>query len=220
MGELTDDVPKPLLKISGRPILEYTLSNLPDAISEIIFVVGYRGEMIRQRFGNEFNGKKITYVEQTELNGTGGALWTAKDILCDKFLVLMADDLYHRPDLEKLLPYELALLVRQIENNDRFGTVEIDEKGHLKSVIEFCNLPDKNAAGNLVNMGAYALNKEIFDYALMPVSAKEFGLPQTLAQMADKHKIKVIKANVWHPNGQEEDLIKGEAVVKKHFNKN
>jgi len=217
MGDLTDEIPKPLLKISNRPILEYTLNNLPEEISEIIFVIGYKGEMIKKYFGNEFNGKKIVYVEQEELNGTAGALWVAKDILRDKFLVLMADDLYHKPDLEKLLAYDLALLVKEVANNTRFGVVAMDESGCLKEVVEYKFLKG-SPAGNLVNMGAYVLNPKIFDYAPFPISAKEFGLPQTLAQMADKHKIKVIRANVWHPNGQEEDLIKGEAVVKKHFN--
>lgn len=219
MGKLTNDIPKPLLKISGRPIVEYTLLNLPEEISEIIFVIGYKGEMIKKYFGEKFNGKKISYVEQKELNGTGGAIFNLKDLIDDRFLVLNGDDIYHVDDLAKLLPHKMALLVKQIENNDRFGTVEVDKQGYLKSIVEFRNLKDKNAAGDLVNTGAYVLNKEIFNYPQVPISEKEFGLPQTLAQMTDKHKIKVIKANVWHPNGQEEDLIKGEEVVRKYFNK-
>jgi len=219
MGKLTNNIPKPLLKISGRPIVEYTLLNLPEEISEIIFVIGYKGEMIKKYFGEKFNGKKISYVEQKELNGTGGAIFSLKNLIYNRFLVLNGDDIYHVDDLAKLLSHKIALLVKQIENNDRFGTVEVDKQGYLKSIVEFRNLKDKNAASNLVNTGAYVLNKEIFDYPQVPISEKEFGLPQTLAQMTDKHKIKVIKANVWHPNGQEEDLIKGEEVVRKYFNK-
>jgi len=47
MGELTNDLPKPLLKISGRPILEYTLANLPREIDEVILVIGYHGHKIK-----------------------------------------------------------------------------------------------------------------------------------------------------------------------------
>lgn len=219
MGKLTNNIPKPLLKISNRPIVEYTLLNLPEEISEIIFVINYKGEMIKKHFGKKFKNKKISYGEQKEINGTGGAIFNLKNLIDDRFLVLNGDDIYHRDDLVKLLPYKMALLVKQIENNDRFGTVEVDEQDYLKSVVEFRNLKDENAAGNLVNMGAYILNKEIFDYPQVPISEKEFGLPQTLAQMTDKHKIKVIKANVWHPNGREEDLIKGEEIIRKYFNK-
>lgn len=217
MGELTNDAPKPLLKISGKPILEYSLANLPEEILEVILVIGYKGEMIKEYFGDNWQGKKIKYVEQKELNGTGGAVHSVKDLVQDRFLVLMADDLYHKSDLEKLLEHDLALLVREIEQNTRFGVVEKDEDDYLKNVIEFKDLKGRQIDAHLVNMGAYMLNKNFFNYPLVKISDKEFGLPQTLAQMADKYKIKVIKASCWHPNGQQEDLIKGEEIVNKHF---
>jgi len=219
MGELTNELPKPLLKISGRPILEYTLQNLPQEITEVILVVGYKGEMIKEHFGNEFEGRKIKYVEQTELKGTGAAVFLVKDLVDDKFMVLMGDDLYHKDDLGKLMPYDLAVLVKEIEKNDRFGVVEMDEEGYLKSVIEFKDLKDRQMDTHLVNSAAYILNKEFFNYPLAPIfGGKEFGLPQALAQMADKYKIKVVKADVWHPNTSEDDLIKGEKTVNEHFN--
>ncbi len=214
MGELTNDIPKPLLKISGKPIVEYTLFNLPEEISEIIFVIGYKGEMIRQQFGDEFNGKRISYVEQKELNGTAGALWLAKDILRDKFLVLMGDDLYHRDDLRKIIRHDLAILIKAINEPSRFGVVETDKEGNLVRVVE----RPQNPKSNLVNTGAYVLNLKFFDYALVPVyNGTEFGLPQTLAQMADKYKIKVERAEAWHPNTIGNDLAKAEEVVRKYF---
>lgn len=218
MGELTNDIPKPLLKIKGRSIVEYTMYNLPQEIDEVIFVIGYKGEMIKEHFGNEWEGKKIKYVEQRELNGTGAAVFATKDLIKDRFLALNGDDLYHREDLEKMLPYQLAVLVKEVENNDRFGVIKTDQEGYLKQIIEFKDLKEKNG-DNLVNTGAYMLNREIFNYPLAPIfGGKEFGLPQTLAQMADKHKIKVVSLDVWHSNTQEEDLIKGKEVVDKHFN--
>jgi len=56
---LTLETPKPLLKIKGRPILDYTFSSLPEKISEVILVVGYKGEQIKNYLGDEFSGKKI-----------------------------------------------------------------------------------------------------------------------------------------------------------------
>ena len=215
MGELTNDVPKPLLKISTRPILEYTLNNLPEEISEIVFIVGYKGELIRRQFGEEFKGKKISYVEQTELNGTAGALWTAKGILRDKFLVLMGDDLYQCDDLRKIVRHDLAILTKEINEPSRFGVVETDESGNLLRVVERPAAPKSN----LVNTGAYVLNMDFFNYSMAPVyGGTEFGLPQTLAQMADKYKIKVERASFWHSNTKCEDLAKAEEIVKKYFN--
>ncbi|MDD2753193.1 MAG: nucleotidyltransferase family protein [Candidatus Portnoybacteria bacterium] len=212
MGELTDEIPKPLLKIGGRPIVEYALDNLPEEISEIIFIVGYKGDMIRKYFGGEHKGRKISYCEQTDFNGTAGAICLAKDMLADRFLVLMGDDLYHKKDLKKLLRHDLALLVKKIENNTRFGVVEKDSEGNLKQVVEFKFLKDRKG-GNLVNIGAYLMSKDFFDYPFVLVSDKEFGLPQTLAQMADKYKIKAVEADFWHPNGHKEDLAEGEKII-------
>ncbi len=217
MGDLTNSTPKPMLKIGGRPILEYTLSGLPKEISEVILIVGYHGQKIKNHFGEKFSGKKLRYVWQQRLDGTGGAIWQIKNLLKSRFMVLMGDDIYHQNDLRKLLAYELALLVKEVEDNKRFGVVEIDEVGYLKGVVEFRFLKEGQAS-NLVNIGAYMLTKEFFNYPLVPVSETEFGLPQTMAQMADKHKIKVVEADFWHPTGLEEDLIKGEEIVNRYFN--
>jgi len=61
-------------------------------------------------------------------------------------------------------------------------------------------------------------HSRIFNYLLAPVyGGAEFGLPQTMAQMADKHKIKVVRDSVWHPNTCGSDLKKAEEIVRKYF---
>src|SRR3989339_2265598 len=107
MKELTDDLPKSLLPINGRPIIEYALENLPDIISEIILIVGYKSKMIKDHLGDNYLGKPIKYIEQKELNGTAGALWAARDLVKDKFLVMYGDDFYSKKDLEKLVANDL-----------------------------------------------------------------------------------------------------------------
>lgn len=222
MGEFTNDLPKPMIRIKGRPILEYTLANLPEEISEIIFVIGYKGDLIKSHFGDEWKGRKIKYVVQENLNGSAGALHQAKDFLEDKFLVLNGDDLYRRPDLEKLINNNPpALLVKEIENPKKFGVVKTDDNGYLLEVIESGRPRDENL--NLVNIGAYLLNKNFFDYQLAKrlaeVSEKEFGLPQTLATMAKDYKIKVEKAKFWQPVGYPEDILKAEKIISQFSSK-
>jgi bifunctional UDP-N-acetylglucosamine pyrophosphorylase/glucosamine-1-phosphate N-acetyltransferase len=222
MGELTNDLPKPMLRINGQPILEYSLANLPEEISEIIFVIGYKGDLIRVHFGNEYKDKKIRYVWQKDLNGSAAALHQAKDFLEDKFLVLNGDDLYQRSDLEKLIKNEApALLVKEIESSEKFGVVKTNNKGNLLEVIESGRQRDENL--NLVNIGAYLLNKEFFDYQLvkksMEISEKEFGLPQTIAKMAKDYKIKVEKAKFWQPIGYPEDILKAEKIITQFSSK-
>ena len=56
---LTDDLPKPMVRVNGRPILEYTLSILPKEIDEVILIVGYLKEKIIEYFGDSFKGVPI-----------------------------------------------------------------------------------------------------------------------------------------------------------------
>jgi len=214
MGELTNNTPKPMLRVNGRPILEYALSNLPDEISEIIIVIGYKGEIIKSYFGDQYKNKKIRYAIQEYLNGSGDAVWQAKDLLKDKFVVLNGDDLYRFSDLEKLITSEPpALLAKEIDHPGRFGVLKTDDKGHLSEIVE---APQENC-GNLINIGAYLLDRKIFNYELVKKSGrmdeKEFGLPQTIMKMAKEYKIKVVKAEFWQPIGCPEDIVKAEKVI-------
>ena len=71
---LTHNVPKSMIRVAGRPILEWSIDRLPPEIEEVILVVGYRQEQIRQHFGNQWHGRRIRYAEQTEPKGTGHAV--------------------------------------------------------------------------------------------------------------------------------------------------
>ena len=95
---LTLSKPKPLLKIANTTLLEYNLNQLDGLVEEVILVVGYKKEMIKDMFGDSFKKVKITYVEQIEQNGTGGALLSVKNHLKGKFLVMNGDDLFSKKD--------------------------------------------------------------------------------------------------------------------------
>lgn len=213
MLHLTDKAPKPILKINGKPILEYKLEILPKEINEIVFIIGYYGELIMDHFGCQFQGKKIKYIFQKELNGTGGALHLAKGILEDKFLVMNGDDFYHKQDLKKMLKHNFAVLGYKMDDPSRYGVIKTDKRGNMIEVVE----NPKDAKYKLVNTGAYVLNKKFFDYDLIPKKTgdKEFGLPQTLAQMSKDYKIKVVKARAWYPVGNPEDLEKAKWELPK-----
>ena len=75
---LTENVPKSLGPVGGKPILEYTMGILPPGIDEVIIVIGYRGDTIRSYFGESFGRLKLTYVEQPIPLGTGEALRRAR----------------------------------------------------------------------------------------------------------------------------------------------
>lgn len=211
MGKLTTATTKPMLKIKGKSILEHKINALPKKIKEIIFIVGYRSEDIIHHFKRYYNGRKIIYVFQTKLNGTGGAIHSAKSILKDKFLVMNGDDLYTKKDLNNLLKHDLAILGFEVDDPSAFGVIKVDKNKHMIDVIE----KPKNMKKALANAGVYVLNQKFFDYDLVPIGNGEFGLPQTMAKMARDHKIKVEKATHWHAIGNPEDLKEAEKVLHK-----
>jgi len=144
---LTENIPKCLIKVGKKTILEHTLSELPQSIKEVIIVVGRLKSQIKKQIGNHFANRAIRYVEQTEQLGTGHALFTAKDAIGDeKFVVLMGDNIYIKSDVESCLNQKLALLAKEIEAPERLGIVNV-ENGMLVNVIE----NPKLSAGSLVN---------------------------------------------------------------------
>lgn len=211
MGELTREVAKPMLKIKGKPILEHKLNALPKEITEIIFVVGYRGEQIMNYFKKSWGGRKITYVVQKNLNGTGGAVHLVKSFVAEKFVVMMGDDLYHKKDIQKILKHDLAILGHEVEDIGQFGIIKTDGRKNMIDVVE----KPKKSKDKLANTGLYVLNKKFFEHELASIGNGEYGLPQTLAQMSKKHKIKVEKATNWFPIGNPDDLKKAEEIIHK-----
>ncbi len=207
---LTDKTPKPLLKIAGKPILEHNLLQLPESVDEIILVVHYLKDRIKDYFGNKFDGKEITYVEQKELLGTAHALWSAKDYLReDRFVSMMGDDFYSKEDISECMKYDLCVLVKEAEGPRHFGIVKTKTNGFLESIDDDFSPGPKS---NLVNIGFFVLDKRIFKYDMVRISTGEFGLPQTVAKMARDYPIKVVKANFWFPISNLEDLKRAEEL--------
>lgn len=211
MQELTDEIPKPMLKLKGKPILEHKINMLPKEIDEIIFVVGYCGDYIIRYFKHYFAGRRIIYVYQHNINGTGGALHLARSVLKERFMVMMGDDLYHKKDLRKLLRHNLAILGREVEDTSLFGIIKTNKAGNMVDVIE----KPKKSKDKLANTGVYMLNKKFFDYDLVSIGGGEFGLPQTFAKMAKKYAIKVEKADIWCPIGTPKDIGMAEKTLNK-----
>ena len=205
MKDLTDGTPKPLLKVDGKNLLEHKFDALPDEIKEIVIVIGYLGDQIKDYFGDSHNGRKITYVEQGELDGTGGALMCAKDVLNERFLVLNGDDVYPTKDIEKMLKYPWAIGVKHFRTEMCGGLVVVDEHGMLKDIVE-----GKHADGGFVNMGIYVLQKSFFDYPLTPKAegSDEYGLPQQLMLAAKDVQVHVytVESTGWRQYSCPEDL--------------
>lgn len=212
MGVLTKETPKPMLPLLGKPMLEWKLTMLPDAIDEVILIVGYLGEQIEAYFGDEWRGRAMSYVYQKALNGTGGAVALMPDRLSGAALVMMGDDLYHPEDLLDLTRETSAVLGLAVDDAEHYGLLEVNEAGNLAKITE---RPHGYRTG-IVNTGAYLLHPHFFDYPLVPISETEYGLPQTLALMGKDTPVRVLRARAWQPVGKPEDIALGEVFLKKY----
>ena len=221
MVELTESVPKPMLDVGGKPLLEYKLEALPEEVDEVIIIVGYLGSTIQKHFGGSYAGKRIFYVEQEELNGTAGALWDAKDILKDRFLVMAGDDIYTKEDMEAVIaPGDCwRLLTQQLSEMYRAGRVELDEQGRITDIIESSKEDEMRKASGLASTSMFLLDKRIFEAPLVPKheGSLEFGLPQTVMAAARSLGIRFepVFTDQWIQITAPKDLVYAAEILKK-----
>jgi len=212
MQPLTYDVPKPMIRVAGKNLIEHKLDQLPDGIEEVIIIIGYLGNQIVDYFGDEYKGKKITYIEQKELLGTGKALWLAKDKIHGKFISMMGDDIYCKEDLEKCFSNDWAVLVKKMQGPTRGGKVVLNNDGHLAEIIEGVHNHDNE---HLMNIGLFVMQPEIFNYELEKLPGKEeWGLPQTLVKAAQDFDVKIVPASFWQQVTDVNDVKKLETILK------
>lgn len=201
---LTETTPKALIHVGGKPLIDHSLTALPKAIDECIVVVHHLGGQIQAYLGERWDGRRIRYVTQGELLGTGHALHAARDLLHGTFLVLNGDDLYRSADLERMAEHDLAVLFCELEHPVRAGAPICDTDGRLVEILE-------DTETTLVNAGCYLLDGRFFRYPLVQLPGRnEYGLPQTLVAMAQDFPIAIIRTNFWIPVGTPEELERAE----------
>lgn len=169
MRPFTFEMPKGLLPVAGKPILEHIVEMLRENnVRDIIFSIGHLGEKIQEHFGDGKKwGVKITYVAEEKERGTGGALvLTKKYITSDTFLVIHGDILIDI-DLSDLIAFHkkqesiATLAVTSVVDPSSFGEVIL----HGAKIMQFIEKPQKGKqTSQLVNCGLYILEKEIFNF--------------------------------------------------------
>ncbi|EHD2721703.1 NTP transferase domain-containing protein [Campylobacter coli] len=160
LRSVVQDLPKPMAPINGKPFLAFVLEYLKkQGIAEIILSVSYKYELIQEYFKDEFHGMKIHYNIEKELLGTGGAIKDALNLVKNEVYVLNGDTFFDI-DLKKLVlnSSKICIALKQMQNFDRYGTVNVNKQGFLTSFEE--KIFKKQG---LINGGIYLLKKDIFD---------------------------------------------------------
>ncbi len=197
---LTLTRPKALLPILNKTILEHQLDALSGLVDGVVMVVGYKSEMIRERFGSRYGALAIDYVEQEEQRGTGHAVLLCEPLVDGPFIAMNGDDLFAAGDLARLARADQAALVKEIEDPRLYGIYEVTPEGRVIRLVE----KPKVVFSKLTNIGVYKFAPGIFDVLRhTPLSERgEIEITsaiQTLAQVSD---FRVVKAEGhWLPIG-------------------
>jgi len=212
MRPLTLKTPKPLLPVNGKPLLEHIINALPPEISEIILVVGYLGDQIKNYCGNISHGKRISYVIQKEMLGTYKALELCRPLLGnDLFLMMYADDLFSLVSIKKLLAKrDLAILVKEVPDPRPFAAVLVNADGSVKEIEE----KPQNPKSNLANTGPAVLDQRIFEFPASRSPKGEYYLTDSTNNLARHYKVYAIEADWWLPIARPEDLKNAEEFLK------
>ncbi|MCK5027124.1 MAG: NTP transferase domain-containing protein [Candidatus Pacebacteria bacterium] len=203
MGHLTKEIPKPLLRAGGKTLLEHKLDMLPIEINEIVIVVGYLDTKIKDHLGYSYKNKTIVYVKQRTLDGTAGAIRAAHDVLQEKFVVMMGDDIYDEKDIVACMQKPWAINVKEIQKIECGGEI-ITQKGRLINIHEKRHY----IKHGYINTGLYMLKKKFFNCepVLVP-GTKEFGIPHTLVSIAQTEPVEVvISKHLWIQISDQTDL--------------
>lgn len=183
---LTEKIPKPMVEISGKPILAHAINGLAlHGVKKIIIATGFMSEKIREFFGDGKKfGVEINYSHEEKPLGTGGALLHAQNLLDKKFFMLNGDNLSDINFTEMHMAHEQnnaagTIALVQVDDVSNYGIARLEGE----KITEFVEKPAKeNAPGSWANSGAYILEKTAMD--LLPVghSMIEKALFPALAQ--------------------------------------
>jgi NDP-sugar pyrophosphorylase family protein len=163
---LTEDRPKPLIEVGGRPIIEWQIRWLSRyGVDTIVVLAGYHRERLIEFLGSGSRfGVSVVYVVEEEPLGTGGAIKNAEKVLGDGvFLAVNGDVVTDIPVTElvrSLEEYPEALAtIALVPLRSPYGIVEVDNSGRVRSFREKPLLED-----HLINAGVYAMRPEVFRY--------------------------------------------------------
>lgn len=178
LAPLTSDIPKPLVSMVGKPIMQCVIEHLRGfGITEIGVTLSHMPDKIMQYFGDGSNlGVKLTYFIEKEPLGTAGSVKQARDFVSDDFIVIAADA-YTKIDLDELIRFHRArrsaFTIAVVKRQDvrGLGVVEMNGRGLITRFIEKPDQSDRRF--NFVNTGIYIVTKGMLK--LIPEGFFDFG---------------------------------------------
>jgi dTDP-glucose pyrophosphorylase len=201
MRELTADLPKPMIEVRGKPVLQYIVEGLRDAgVRRFLIVVGYRADVVQNFFGDGSRYKiDVQYTTQEKQDGTGRVVDLAREFVDQSQFILAYGDILIDPANYKRIvdladDVESIISVTRGEDVSKGGAVFVNEQ------MELVDLREKPKAGEPTspwyNAGLYAFRASIFDFTakLKPSPRGEYELTDAIRELAQSGKVRAGRA--------------------------
>ncbi|HYA61463.1 MAG TPA: bifunctional sugar-1-phosphate nucleotidylyltransferase/acetyltransferase [Candidatus Acidoferrum sp.] len=220
MRPLTHKVPKVMLPVEGKPVLEHIIKACLEAeIKQFIIVTGYHEEIIKSYFGDGHHyNAQIRYVSQNQPLGTAHAIAQARDFIEQKFLVLNGDSLVSSSTVKalahKLMDKTIVVAIKEVAKPQYYGVIEVrgDE------VVRIIEKP-KEPLSNLANLGIYGFDPVIFNAIDVTVlsSRGEYEITDSIQFLIDQsYDVGYLNVrNMWIDIGTPWDLLSANEILLK-----
>lgn len=225
---LTSTRPKHLITLTGKPILQFCLDAVKTAgITDIIIITHYMSDKIKTHFKDGAKqGLKISYVEQSELLGTGNATMIAEPFVDGPFVLVYGDLLFTSDTVKQVVDLynekkpEAVMAAIAVDKPENYGIIELAEGKQLERIIE--KPKPGETSSNLVNAGIYVFSKEIFKKlcSIKKSIRGEWELTDALTMLASDNKtvlVKELNRDAWFDVGRPWDLLDANLWALKHI---
>lgn len=209
----TKYIPKALVRVMGRPLIEHVLEPFQGLITEVIIVVNDEtGDQLRAYLGQSYAGNPIKYVAQplASTRGTWAALMETRNFLntAEYFMVINSDDIFDREEIQKIINAspELGIGVSRSIMPKKYGGITIN-RGYVTGYVSHESTTSDFIEDVFCN-GLYLLNAKVFDLEPVPIAGGEFGLPQTLFAHLKTMPCKAFYMNYWVSINKPDDISK------------
>ena len=227
----TFTIPKPLMEVAGKPILDRIIEqSLELNPSEIIFVVGYKKELIQEHVKKYFSNINSKFIEQKIRNGDGSAIRIAleNEISDEELLVVFGDtikDCNLKEEIKKISYSNGIIFGLEVEDPSHFGVMNLNED---KTIYEVEEKPE-NPKSNLAIIGTYyfkslLLVKNILNdiYKNQETVKDEYRLIQVIEKLikSSDYSLKAASVGAWYDCGRVETLLDANSYFLKSNSKN
>ena len=208
---VTRRVPKPLVRVAGRTVLDYVMEKVRDLdIEELIVITGHLKEQVEDYITTHYR-QPARFIEQAVQDGTAGAIKLAEPYVDGPVLIVFVDTLFDADlSLVNRVDADGIIWAKEVEDYQRFGVVVTDENGYMQRIVEKPSEP----ISRLANIGLYYLRDwrtlyEGVNWTLaQPQNQGEWYLTDAFQYMIDRgRRIQTAQVGGWYDCGKLDTLL-------------